>query len=474
MLIVPIEKKLDFKHPPITLLSIVIINILIFLLYQSGDNQKIEQSLNTYQKERFLEAEWPYITKHLNNNKQLDLLAEYNELYQQKDQQELIFRILIHPTFFDYYKPLATILYDDEAERRLTLRENLNNTMKSLSFIRFGLTPNKTDPLTFISYQFLHGDLMHLLGNMFFLVIFGFAVEAAIGHLRFLSFYLISGVGGGLLYSIIDLNNISSLVGASGSISGVMAMYLAIFRLKKIEFFYWFFIFIGYVRAPALLILPFYIGKEIFSFYHDVHSNVAFMAHAGGLITGGIAIGILYKLTPEKFNVEYIEKDQTENPIQQDLAALYKAMENFSFSSALTLSNEIIEKYGQNTEIQLLRYQLLKVEKNNHQDCAVELLSLPTIEHHHLQKIERVWIENPESYKALKNSNLYRLGMRLCDLDNPKTAEDIFQKLHKINPSYQSLGIYARKLSLCYQHLQNKTKEKEYENMAEVLLKGSA
>ena len=54
-----------------------------------------------------------------------------------------------------------------------------------------------------------------------------------------------------------DWSSTTPLVGASGAISGVMAMYLAVFRLKKIEFFYWFFFFVGYFRAPALLILPF-------------------------------------------------------------------------------------------------------------------------------------------------------------------------------------------------------------------------
>ena len=121
---------------------------------------------------------------------------------------------------------------------------------------------------------------------MFFLVICGFAVEAAIGHLRFLLFYLFSGVVAGVSHAAMDLDSSSVLIGASGSVSAVMAMYLGVFRFKKIEFFYWFFIFVGYFRAPALLILPFYIGKELVQFYTEAGSNVAFMAHAGGFVAG--------------------------------------------------------------------------------------------------------------------------------------------------------------------------------------------
>ncbi|MFT5117237.1 MAG: membrane associated rhomboid family serine protease, partial [Kiritimatiellia bacterium] len=319
MLIVPIEKNLSLKHPPIVLFFIVLLNVCAFFFYQSGEDLTIQQSLDTYQKEHFFDEEWQYVQEYLTNTDKIVLLDEFDLLNSNKQYNELHFRILMHPDFFSYYKPFAISLsYDEGADQRIILREKIDQAIKSLSFIRFGLTPSDHSAITFITHQFLHGDLLHLLGNMFFLILFGFAVEAAIGHIRFLMFYVLSGITGGLLYMMVDIDSVMPLVGASGAISGVTAMYLAIFRLQKIEFFYWFFVFIGYIRAPALLILPLYIGKEIYYFYHDTGSNVAFMAHAGGLIGGSIFIGLSYIFTPNIFNREYIEEDQTQNPKQDE------------------------------------------------------------------------------------------------------------------------------------------------------------
>ena len=63
-------------------------------------------------------------------------------------------------------------------------------------------------------------------------------------------------------------------------------MYLIIYRWQTIRFFYWFYLIVGYFRAPAMILLPVYIGKELISFYSDPDSNVAFMAHAGGFVAG--------------------------------------------------------------------------------------------------------------------------------------------------------------------------------------------
>src|SRR5690606_22718779 len=226
-----------------------------------------------------------------------------------------------------------------------------------------GLIPAEMEPLSFISYQFLHGDIMHLLGNMFFLVVCGFAVEAAIGHLRFLLFYLITGIAGGLLHALLNPESSTTLVGASGAVSGVMAMYLGVFRLRKIEFFYWFFIFVGYFRAPALLILPVYVGKELVDYFSDGDSNVAFMAHVGGFVAGAALIAATLLLRPRLVDTEYVEQDQERDPFQEGLARVYGYIENFQFQPALKAVQLMIEEYGPRFELALLRCNLLKIER---------------------------------------------------------------------------------------------------------------
>ena len=472
MLIVPIEKNLSLKHPPIILFFIVLLNVCVFFFYQSGEDTTIQQSLKTYQEEQFFDDEWEYVQEHLTNTDQIALLDEFELLNTDQRYDELHFRTLMLPDFFSFYRPFAiSISNDGEFDQKIILREEIDQAISSLSFIRLGLIPREHSAITFVTYQFLHADFLHLLGNMFFLILFGFAVEAAIGHIRFLTFYVLSGITGGLLYMVVDLEGVQPLVGASGAISGVMAMYLAIFRLQKIEFFYWLFIFIGYIRAPALAILPLYIGKEIYAFYNDTGSNVAFMAHAGGLIGGSIFIGLSYIFTPDIFNREYIEEDQTQDPKQEELSLLYKSVERYNFSTALKLSDNILKEYGDDTDIAFLRYRLLSIDKNKEfRQSALELLSQTSIYKHHLQKIESIWKENPDIQQDLNDDTLNQLGVALCELDDPTTAATIFNILKSQNSQHQLLGIYARKLSMRYQALKNNIKKEEYERFADSLL----
>ena len=84
------------------------------------------------------------------------------------------------------------------------------------------------EPLTLISYQFLHGDFLHLLGNMLFLWVFGDNVEDALGHVKFLIFYLLCGIAGGLAHVWLTADPSAPLIGASAAIAGVVGAYLVL------------------------------------------------------------------------------------------------------------------------------------------------------------------------------------------------------------------------------------------------------
>ena len=89
--------------------------------------------------------------------------------------------------------------------------------------------------MTLITSLFLHAGWFHLLGNLWFLGVFGPNVETALGHGRFLLYYLISGVAGGLVHTMSDPESVLPALGASGAISGVMGSYLAIYPHNKIR-----------------------------------------------------------------------------------------------------------------------------------------------------------------------------------------------------------------------------------------------
>lgn len=473
MVIIPTEKRFDWKHAPVVLFVVVFINIAVFFLYQSGDDQKIERALESYQTSNYLDVEWPLFENYLAERGESELLDQVRDLYDQELYAELSVRLLMRTDFYFYLEANATELIVHEKHLAwMTPRLEINREIASTSFLAYGLIPNQLSPFTLLSHQFLHGDTMHLLGNLFFLIICGFAVEAAIGHLRFLLFYLCGGVAGGLMHAVLDLSSGTTLVGASGAISAVMAMYLGVFRLKKIEFFYWFFIFVGYFRAPALLILPFYIGNELFSFYSENGSSVAFMAHTGGFIAGSILLLGSVAIDPKILNQDYLEEDQEIDPRQKKLSIVYALIEKYRFEQALQELLLTIKEYGPSFDFSILRYNLMKIDKKKgYRRCVEELLATRNPEKHELNRMEDIWNENSEL--ELSEESVIQLGLNLATLDNFSSAESIFKKLQDKNCQNNELPLLAKKIAFSYEKRGDVSKQSHYEHIASTLQEGA-
>jgi rhomboid family protein len=144
------------------------------------------------------------------------------------------------------------------------------------------------EPLTLISYQFLHGGVVHLISNLAFLWVFGDNVEDAMGHLRFLAFYLLCGIGAGLVYELADPMSESPLVGASGAVSGVIAAYLMLHPKVKV----WVLVMWRLpLRLPAAWVLGFWVLLQVVMvIVANEDDHVAWWAHIGGLATGAVLV----------------------------------------------------------------------------------------------------------------------------------------------------------------------------------------
>ena len=159
---------------------------------------------------------------------------------------------------------------------------------------------------TLITCMFLHGGIMHLLGNMWFLWLYGDNVEEAFGKLRYLVFYLVCGVVGTLAHGFIDPQSQIPLVGASGAISGVMAAYLLIWPKANIRVFYWWIIFFGTINIPAFVVVGFWLFEQFWALPAALGSQggVAISAHLGGFACGLILTPFLAKNRIRLFNTK--------------------------------------------------------------------------------------------------------------------------------------------------------------------------
>lgn len=143
--------------------------------------------------------------------------------------------------------------------------------------------------LTLFTSMFLHAGFLHLLGNMWFLVVFARNVECALGHGRFLFFYVLCGTVGGMAHVLSEPHSIIPCLGASGAISGVMGAYVAIHPLNKVKVWlgWWF----GAIDLPALVVVGvWFLGQYVYAFLSLEHAafrdGVAYWDHVGGFVTG--------------------------------------------------------------------------------------------------------------------------------------------------------------------------------------------
>jgi membrane associated rhomboid family serine protease len=169
----------------------------------------------------------------------------------------------------------------------LTPSELLGNSLVLApnSFVGDGLPV--AEQATLLTYMFFHADVFHLVGNMLFLWVFGDNVEDAMGHLRFLVFYLACGVFAGLVHAWMEPNSELPLIGASGAVAGVIAAYLMLHPRVGV----WVLAFkVVPLRITAGLALGIWIALQVVMVAMPDGGPVAWWAHIGGLIAGAVLI----------------------------------------------------------------------------------------------------------------------------------------------------------------------------------------
>lgn len=143
---------------------------------------------------------------------------------------------------------------------------------------------------------FMHGSWMHLLGNMWFLWIFGCNIEDICGPVRYLCFYLLCGAIATYAHVLGDIHSFTPLVGASGAISGVLGAYLIKFPRARVRSLIPLIVIFFIYDVPAYFFLLLWIGVQVLSQYlsrvTEDHGGVAYLAHVGGFVAGLLLIQI--------------------------------------------------------------------------------------------------------------------------------------------------------------------------------------
>lgn len=146
------------------------------------------------------------------------------------------------------------------------------------------------EDFTYVTYAFLHADILHLGGNMLFLWVFGDNVEDALGHARFLIFYVLCAAAGAAFHGLLAQDSEVPLIGASGAVAGVVSAYLLLHPRVKI----WILAFGRFpLRIPAWITLALWIAFQFGMFAFAGDDQVSWACHVGGILAGALLVLVL-------------------------------------------------------------------------------------------------------------------------------------------------------------------------------------
>jgi membrane associated rhomboid family serine protease len=287
--------------------------VLVFLLTAVTDHDVSEE----------LAREYGEFSQYLGEHPYLELTPEF---------EDFLFELVPEEQFRVSLEAARELGAKPPASRRLLAQqqEQLNDIMarmlaiveevKRSPYYVYGLVPADMRPLSLITYQFLHGGILHLFGNLLFLFLVGPFIEDVWGRPLYLAFYLSAGAVSGLMFALHYPTVDGPLIGASGAVAGVMGAFLVRYWKTRIRFFYWFgIIFTGTFTAPAWLMLPLWLARELlFAQAWDVMApgsgggGVAHWAHVWGFAVGMVvAAGVAYWKIEERFVDRAIESKIT-------------------------------------------------------------------------------------------------------------------------------------------------------------------
>lgn len=197
-------------------------------------------------------------------------------------------------------------LFQDEEQQKLDqLSQKVKNTIDNVPYRKYGFIPAQKSFISLVTYMFIHGGWLHLIGNLLLLYLTGPFIEDVWGRPFFTAFYIIAGLFSGFMFSLYYPNFMGPLIGASGAIAGLMGAFLIRYWRTKIKFFFFFFFIHGTFKAPAWVMLPIWLALEIFSVnaidsVNAEGGGVAHWAHIWGFIFGVVVAAGMKRFKIEK------------------------------------------------------------------------------------------------------------------------------------------------------------------------------
>ena len=478
MLIIPAENAINWKRPPWVTLGLMMACVMVFLFYQGADDRKLDAAIEQYLDGNLLALEAPAYEDYLQREIRFEgdqqsvlELQEFQALREQDEQGWQAVTLLFDRDYYQYLQDNRDLIWsvaerNQWSEQRGAIEEQWISRM---SAFQLGLVPSDLSLYTLITYQFLHGGWGHIIGNLLFLFLLGFTVERALGPGKFLVAYLVCGALSGLVFTGFSMGSQIPLVGASGSISGLMGMYVAIYGLQKIRFFYFLGVYFNYFRAPAIAMLPVWLGKEIYDYWFAGATGIAYMAHAGGLLAGAALVWLLGKswlqVKEEFFEPE---PEQQDEQFTRGYAQAMASVGRMEFDLARRQFEALRENYPDRTVLLEHLYQLAKLRPDlpEYRDLARTLMA-DAMNRRQPEQMLEVWSEylsKGEAHHPLAVEDHNRVLFTSLKNHDLKAAEKAFERM-RLKAEPDMVQEACRLLLAEFEKLQMEPKARHYRQL---------
>lgn len=465
---IPLDRKPDWRHPPVVTLLLICINVLIFNFMQNQDQLREADAFRYYFASGLAELEIPRYIQYLNKQGHRQLsIAAVTEL-ETHEQKNLYAHMMSNGGFQQALRQSHIIsAKDPNYELWQGLRKGYNERLKAIFTYRYALKPYAPDPLTIFSSLFLHADVWHLLGNMFFLLLFGFILELALGSIMLLLVFVSCGIIANLLTLVITPGSAQWLVGASGAITGLAGLYTLLYGMQKVRFFYSLIFYFDYVRAPAIIMLPIWLLYEL-AYSFIAPNSVSTVTHVGGLL-GGLFIGAIIKYSPFQLNHEDDRKNKQAD-FDKAFQDAMKALSNSDLNKAKDILEQLLKTQPENPHIILKLFHIAKARNNmlDVQYYIQKLLAYSGKEPQLINDQQRSF----EEYLKLNQGKLdlpvdilVETAIRFCRTGFTGSCEKILIKIFQQNSSHEKIPVLLLMLATHYDKSGDAKKSNQYKQL---------
>jgi membrane associated rhomboid family serine protease len=430
--LIPLDRKPDWRNPPLVTLGLIIINTLFYVVWQHGDQRHLMEAYRYYEDSGLYRIEVEYYKDYRQGQA---TQTDFDEL-SEPEKMQLVGEMLGNGEFQKQLEDGKIITPEDEVYPKWKEKRDRFDAYRNKAVqYKYGLNPSRPTVLTAFTNMFLHGSFGHLAGNMVGLFLMGFVVEMVLGRVLFLTGYLLSGLLGDALYILLFSDQWGYGVGASGAVFGIMGMYLMLFGLRKIRFFYQFLFYFDYVKAPAIILAPFFILWQLYiQFVADTNINVS--AHMGGFFGGVIVVLLAKRFTAKSVNTEYLDQNINEEAYQKAFQKGQQLLAAMKMNQARKVFEELHQQYPKDIAITQQLYNVAKYQPASEEfhRYAQQLLRLPGSDRRTVKMLYDVFKDYSTRAKPaprLSPDLLLSLALRFASSDYIDDAEKLILYLLK-------------------------------------------